>query len=174
MVKLYLPKHIVRQKIGATEEVLADHLDPNEVCMGMWQGPQAGRWIQKIFVVRDDTIAKHVTDCGPATDFPHIPVEIIPGDDETTVGEFLYEAERHRHDLFAHNHLERVKARHNLKDVIPENQAKRREIIKGQSVSGPYQTTSRNNYSSRLTWRRFFDRRAEVYGKRVSTKDGMK
>jgi len=148
-------------------DIVTDFLLPNEVCMGMAQGPEGGRWIQKVFVVRGDTIAKHITDCGAAEMYERIPAQVIPGDDETTVAEFLYEAERHRHDLFAWNHLQRVKAESTLVKDINEQRQARREYIRNRSVFGPAFTIQRNIYPREHVWRKFRDERAEKTGRRT-------
>jgi hypothetical protein len=160
--------------VANTLDIVTTFLLPNEVAMGAWQGPEDGRWLQKVFVVRGDTIAKHITDIGPAEDFERIPAELLPGDGETTVAEFLFELERHRHDLFAWNHRQRVKAESTLIHDVAEQREARREYIRGRSVNGPHITVQRSIYNRENAWRKFFDRRAERTGKRTSTREGMR
>lgn len=135
-------------------DIVTTFLIPNEVCWGLWQGPENGRWLEKLFVVRGDTIAKYVTDCGPASAFEGIPVEVVPGDEETTVAEFRYEAERHRHSTFARDHLARVAAESTLVADVRRNREARRQYIKNRSVFGPFHTVQRNIYPSSIAQRR--------------------
>ena len=55
------------------------------------------RWVQRVFVVRDDAIAKHIIDLGPAEDWEEraLPQVIYSAGDDT-VGEVLESAERDR------------------------------------------------------------------------------
>ncbi len=155
-------------------DIITTFLLPGEVCMGSRQGPIGDRWIERIWVVRGDTIARFETDCGPAANYEHIAEVIIPGDGVTTVDEFRYEAERHRNDLRWWNHLQRVKAESTLMADVNEQRDARREYIKNKSVFGPYFKIQRNIYNRENGWRKFFDTRAERTGKRTSTKDGMR
>lgn len=153
-------------------DIITTFLVPNEVCMGMRQGPVNGRWVEMIWVVRGDTIAKYVTDCGPAENFDRIAPVIIPGDGETTVDEFRHEAERHRNDLWAWNHLQRVKAESTLINDVNEQNEARREYIANRSVFGPHFNIQRNIYNSERGWRNYFDTRAERTGKRTTHPSG--
>ncbi len=155
-------------------DIITTFLIPNEVCMGSRQGPLNGRWIERIWVVRGDTIARYETDCGPAENFARIAEVIIPGDGETTVDEFRHEAERHRNDLRWANHLERVRFESTLMADVNAQREERREYIENRSVFGPHQTTQRNIYNRSNGWRKWFDERARRTGKRTSTKDGMR
>lgn len=160
-------------------QIVTDTLIPNEVCYGLQQGPIGERWVQLIWVLRKghwtkgkvwdaftEVIAKHVTDCGPVSNFEKIAAQIIPGDDETTVDEFLYEAERHRHDLFAWNHLQKVKAESTLAEDFARGRENRRLYIRNQSVVGPYIKVERSMYNKEEAWRKWFDERARRTGKR--------
>ncbi len=57
------------------------------------------RWVQRVFVIRDDAIAKFVMDIGPAEDYEDriIPI-LLPCFGEHTVAEFQEEAVRNRHE----------------------------------------------------------------------------
>lgn len=153
-------------------DIITTFLVPNEVCMGMRQGPRDGRWVEMIWVVRGDTIAKYMTDCGPVENFPHIFEQIIPGDGETTVTEFQHEAERHRHDLWAWEHQQRVRAESTLFADVNRQREERREYIDNRSVFGPYQKTQRNIYNQENAWRKFFDERARRTGRRTTHPSG--
>lgn len=160
-------------------QIITDCLLPNEVCHLMRQGPVGERWVEILWVLRKgywtaakvfdpltEVIAKFVTDCGPASNFAHIAPMIIPGDGETTVNEFRHEAQRHRHDLFAWNHLQKVAAESTLVADVNRAREQRREYIKNRSVVGPYVKTERNIYNSEETWRKWFDERARRTGKK--------
>lgn len=160
-------------------QIVTDYLIPTEVCYGMRNGPVDDRWVEIIWVVRkgywtkqgiydgiSEVIAKHVKDCGPASNFERIAPLIIPGDDETTVAEFLHEGERHRYDLFAWNHLQRVKAESTLVADVNRSRENRRLYIANRSVIGPYFKVERNIYNGEAAWRKWFDERARRTGKR--------
>lgn len=153
----------------AALDIITEKVHPQEVCYGMWQGPRGERWILKLWVLRGDAIARWEQDCGPASKYERIPEQVIPGDEETTVAEFLYEAERHRNDLFAWNHLQRVKAESTLVKDINEQREARREYIRNRSVNGPHFKIERSIYNRENAWRKFFDERSARTGKRVFT-----
>lgn len=150
-------------------DIITTFVLPNEVCQGMRQGPVGDRWLERIWVVRGDTIARYETDRGPASAYERIAEEIIPGDGETTVAEFMDEAERHRHDLFAWNHLQRVKAESTLVEDVNRMREVRREYIANRTVSGPYFTIQRNFYNQENAWRKYRDERARRTGRKVFT-----
>lgn len=150
-------------------DIITTFLLPGEVCMGSRQGPIGDRWIERIWVVRGDTIARYETDCGPAANFSKIAEVIIPGDGGTTVDEFRHEAERHRHDLRWWNHLQRVKAESTLIQDVNNQREARVEWLGNRSVFGPYHTVQRNIYNSAKTRRDFRDKRERATGKVILT-----
>jgi hypothetical protein len=153
----------------AALDIITTVVHPNEVCMGMRQGPVGERWIERVWVVRGDTIARYETDRGPASLYENIPEEIIPGDGETTVAEFMDEAARHRTDLRWWRHLVELQESSTLIADINRQREARREYIHNRSHFGPNFKIERSFYNRENTWRKAFDRRAELTGKRVFT-----
>ena len=85
--------------------IVTDKLSPGEKCYGLAEGPLqmphgAGfrrRWVQRVFVVRGDAIAKYTLDLGPAEDWECRAVpQVIAGSGEDTVAELQEWAERDR------------------------------------------------------------------------------
>lgn len=78
--------------------VIADRVYPDEPVYGLKEGPESGRWIQKLWVIRGDRKARYTTDFGPVSDFPDATPIIYIGDGEDTVAEFQTAAQRDRSD----------------------------------------------------------------------------
>ncbi|KKL55408.1 hypothetical protein LCGC14_2255690 [marine sediment metagenome] len=103
--------------------IVTDHVLPDEPCHGLAEGPMhmpfgAGfqrRWVQRIFVIRGDAIAKHMIDLGPAEDWEDRAMPLImPSFGENTVAQLQESAEqtrnegkyiRYRTDLLANSTL---------------------------------------------------------------------
>jgi len=94
--------------------IVTDHIWPDEPCYGLSEGPlwmpypegegwQPGtrrRWVQRVFVIRDDAIAKYIQDIGPAEDYEGRSTPLlVPSFGENSVAELqeLAEATRHNH-----------------------------------------------------------------------------
>lgn len=88
--------------------IVTDHLFPDEPCHGLAEGPMMmpypegpgmrQRWVQRVFVIRDDAIAKYFWDIGPVEDYEDRCTPILmPSFGENTVAELQAHAERNRH-----------------------------------------------------------------------------
>ena len=81
---------------------------PDEPAYGLFEGPrmmpmprgQQWRWIQAVYVVRDDTIAEYVQDLGPAAEYERIQSLLMPSQGENTVAQLREHAEKNRHDTY--------------------------------------------------------------------------
>ena len=85
--------------------IVTDHVVPDEGCWGLAEGPMqmphgAGfqrRWVQRVFVIRDDAIAKYTLDLGSADYWEERALpQAIAGMGDDTVAELQEWAERDR------------------------------------------------------------------------------
>lgn len=159
--------------------IITDTVHPNEPCYGLWEGAEMApvpggengaqdwRWIQKVFVVRGDTIAKYITDLGPADDYELITPIFLPNEGTDSVATLQAMAEKNRHDTYWQTRAkEQLEASTLISDLIEQEQ-KIHEVIRNQTVSGPYVTNQRNGWSRVTSQRNFKQRRQERTGKVV-------
>ena len=88
--------------------IIATFVHPDEPCYGLWEGPakvpafprgEEWHWVQRVFVLRDDAIAKFETDFGPDGQYERVTEILLPSPDGVnTVGQLQAIAERNRHD----------------------------------------------------------------------------
>ena len=85
--------------------IITNHVSPDEGCWGLLEGPVTmphgkgfqRRWVQRVFVVRDDAIAKYQIDLGDADYWEERALpQAIAGMGDDTVGELQEWAERDR------------------------------------------------------------------------------
>ena len=158
-------------------QIITTHLDPDEPSFGLWEGPEVApvpgsvngetgwRWIQKCFVVREDTIAKYITDLGDADDFEMITPIFLPCHGTDSVGRLQFYAEKNRQDTYWQTRAQEQLASSTLISDMIEQEAKLHEIIRNRTTVGPYVTVQRNGYSHEATIRKFNDRRHERTGR---------
>lgn len=86
-------------------QIITDHIWPDEGCWGLAEGPLTmphgegfqRRWVQRVFVVRGDAIAKYTVDLGSAEYWEERALpQVIAGFGEDTVAELQEWAERDR------------------------------------------------------------------------------
>lgn len=155
-------------------------LDPSEPCMGGWEGyenaPIPGgkngetgwRWLQKIFVVRDDTISKYVTDLGPGEDYEgRITPITIPCHGEYDVAAIQYLLEQNRHDTYWQERAKAQQAESTLIADLLEQQEKIRAVVLNRTSNGPYATVQRNGWDHTAASRQETERRRGAWGKKV-------
>lgn len=88
-------------------------------------GSQQLRWVQTVFVVRDDTIASHATDYGPAENFQKITPLFLWSEGDDTVAQLRDLAERNRHDTYWYDRAQAQKAESTLiRDAIAQMDAR--------------------------------------------------
>lgn len=114
---------------------------PDEPCYGLWEGEENGRWLQKIFVVRGDAIARYMKDYGPASDYERVMPIIIPNDGDDSVAALQYLAEKNRHDDYWAKRREEMLASSTLISDVMTGIDKKRE--KG-SKFGPFANIQRS------------------------------
>lgn len=64
------------------------------------QGSRRWRWVQTVFVQRDDAIAAHTRDFGPAEHFRDVTPLMMLSFGDDTVAQLREHAERNRHDAY--------------------------------------------------------------------------
>lgn len=111
-------------------------VNPDEWCYGLREEPrimaqpdgsQTWRWVQTVFVLRDDTIAAHTTDFGPAENFEKVTPLFLwsPGDCDT-VAQLRELADLNRIDTYWHNRSKELLAGSTLtRDAIDQMEMQR-------------------------------------------------
>ncbi len=126
--------------------IIATHVMPDEPCYGLTENRIGGRWIQRVFVVRGDAIAKFETDFGPASDFPDATPIIYPSFGENSVAQLQEMAERDRHDdRWAKRRREMQAESTLIKDILRQEEALI-DVRANRSTMGPAITVQRNDF----------------------------
>src|SRR5581483_1937528 len=138
--------------------IVTDRVHPDEPCYGLYEGPRAVagklRWLQQLFVVRGDAIAKYETDLGPAEQFARVQPLLMPSQGENSVAQLREHAEKNRHDDYWARRAEEMLAESTLvQDHLDQLERDRLEM-RNRSVSGPAVTVQRFRYSQDRTRRR--------------------
>ncbi len=132
--------------------IVTDHISADEECHGLVERPVMStgggwRWIQSVFVVRGDAIAKYETDLGPAKDFDRIQPLAIPSFGENTVVQLQDIAERNRHDDYWARRVDEMLAESTLvKDHLRQLEQERL-LIRNKSSFGAGGNFQRNGYN---------------------------
>ena len=152
--------------------IVTDHIWPDEGCHGLMEGRRlrsfpdgsaSWRWIQQLFVVRGDNIAKYETDFGPAEDFPDATETIYPSFGENSVAQLQDLAERDRYsDKWAKRRRE-LKAESTLHQDIVRQMEQRHEFVHNRSAFGPLVTVQRNEPVSYQGTVRTFKEKRDAY-----------
>jgi len=115
--------------------IVADRIYPDEPCHGLTETSEGGRWVQRIFVVRGDRIAKYETDFGPTPPDATPIIYASFGDD--SVGQLQELAERDRHsDKWAKRRRE-MQAESTLIADILKQEEEMMEVRRNRSHFGP-------------------------------------
>ncbi len=126
--------------------IVADWIHKDEPCHGLWEGPKGGRWIQRVFVVRGDAIAKFETDYGPVADWPDATEIIYPSFGENSVGQLQELAERDRHsDKWVKCGRERLAESTLIKDILRQEETLI-DVKANRSHFGPGVSIQRNDF----------------------------
>ncbi len=143
-------------------QIITDHVVPDEGCWGLAEGPQqmphgAGsrrRWVQRVFVVRGDAIAKYELDLGPAEDFENRALpQVIYGAGEDTVAELQAWAESDRNQgrlwqFVMQQREDSTLIEDSLAGLEQEFLAKR-----NRTIIGPHVFSQRGDYPSQFATR---------------------
>ena len=150
-------------------QILTDRVFPDEPCMQLQEGPYTmphpsgkgtwKRWVQRVFVIRNDAIAKHLIDLGPLEDFERATPIILPSEGENTVAQLQEHAERNRHDDRYYRRREEMKRESTLiPDILRQEEAKLL-AKQNRTVIGPYQRTQRGAWPREHVVRTLQERR---------------
>ena len=117
--------------------IITHRVHPDEPCHGLYEGPKGGRWIQRVFVLRGDRIAKFETDFGPASDFPDATEIIYASYGDDSVGQLQELAERDRHsDKWAKRRREMQAESTLIADILRQEEMMM-EVRRNRSHFGP-------------------------------------
>lgn len=150
-------------------QIVTEWLHPDEPCYGLREGPvtehhpvlgDQERWQQWVWVVRGDTLAKHVTDIGPAEDYATVTPLVMPSPrGENTVAELQAHAEKHRHDDYWYKRSREMMAGSTLvKDHLTMLEMER-TVIHNRTFSAPGLFKQRNAVPVEMLSRRYKERR---------------
>lgn len=156
--------------------IVTDNIHPNEPAYGIFEGPKLRsqsdgssgyRWIQQVWVIRGDTIARYETDFGPAEDFKTVTPLAMPSEGDDTVAELQFWAEKNRHDDYWYKRSLELQAESTMMKDAANQILEIEEARKNRSVLGPYQTTQRNGYAAGLQSKLLKERREERTGRKT-------
>jgi hypothetical protein len=150
-------------------QIITNYVLKDEPCHGMVEGPYAmpnpngkgtrRRWVQRVFVIRDDAIAKYLWDIGPVQDYEDRVMPILmPSFGENTVAELQAHAEKNRHETKYMDRRREMMAESTLvRDAI--DQVELRYLAKSnRTVVGPHHRVERNAWPEQTAVRVLRDR----------------
>lgn len=140
-------------------KIVTSRVHPDEPCWGLWEGPKNGRWIQRVFVIRGDAIAKFETDYGPMTKWPDAIETIYPSFGENSVGQLQEMAEHDRHsDKWAKRGRERLAESTLIPDIL-RDQETLLDVRANRSHFGPGISVQRNDFPREAVINKFKEER---------------
>ncbi len=135
-------------------KIVTKRIHPDEPCHGLWEGPKKGRWVQRVFVIRGDTIAKFETDYGPITKWPNASEIMYPSFGENSVGQLQELAERDRNsDKWAKRGRERLAESTLIADILRQEETLI-DVKANRSNFGPGVSVQRNDFPREAANRR--------------------
>lgn len=147
--------------------IVTDRIHPDEPCYGLWEGPKGGRWIQRVFVIRGDRIAKFETDFGPASNFKDSTEVIYPSFSENSVGQLQELAERDRHsDKWAKRRREMMAESTLISDILRQEEIKL-DVVRNRSHFGEAVSVQRNDFPREAVTRKFKEKRDDARRRRT-------
>ncbi len=127
-------------------QIITTQIHPDEPAYGLWEGPKNGRWIQRIFVVRGDAIAKWTKDYGPISKWPDAVEIMYPSFGENSVAQLQELAERDRHsDKWAKRGRERLAESTLIADILRQEETLI-DVKANRSHFGPGVSVQRNDF----------------------------
>jgi hypothetical protein len=132
-------------------KIVTQYVLPDEPCHGLFEGPRnipkkGQRWVQAVYVIRDDAIAEYLEDLGPAEDYARIQPMMIPSFGENTVAQLQEFAVKNRHDEYWTNRVDEMLAESTLIEDHLRQLEVNREVIRNRSHFGPGIAAQRNGY----------------------------
>jgi len=124
--------------------IITNRIYPDEPCYGLFEGAEHGRWIQKVFVNRNDSIARWQKDYGPEELYERVVPILIPSFGENTVAQLQELAEKNRHDTYWANRRDEMLAESTLiKDHMDLLEQETANLL-NKTVLGPRVRVQRN------------------------------
>ncbi len=145
-------------------KIVTEYVHPDEPCWGLYEGsrriPRKGdRWVQCLYVLRDDAIAEFSEDIGPADLFERIQPMILPSPDGcNTVAQLQEFAAKNREDTYWADRVDAMLAESTLiKDHLRQID-QHRELVANRSTFGPGGGHQRNGYPRQAARERYASR----------------
>lgn len=139
---------------------------PDEPCYGLSEMVRMvdgkARWIQAVYVLRNDAIAEWCYDYGPAEGFERVTPIAIPSLGDDSVAQLQEIAEKNRHSDKWAKRAEEMQAESTLIADHMAQLEKDRLQMRNVSVVGPAMRVQRNEYSQERT-RRLIKERQRGY-----------
>ncbi len=104
------------------------------------------RWVQRVFVIRNDEVAKHLIDLGPVADFEGVTPLIMPSEGTNTVAQLQEHAEKNRHDDYWRNRRQEMLAESTLVQNLLRQEEEVLAVKRNRTTSGPLITRERSGY----------------------------
>jgi hypothetical protein len=149
--------------------IVTDRISPDEECHGLAEGPLSMpypegpgmrmRWVQRVFVIRDDAIAKYMWDIGPVEDYENKVMPILmPSFGENTVAELQAHAEKNRHETKYMDRRREMMAESTLVQDAVDQVELRYKAKSNRTVIGPHFRAERNAWPEQTAVRALRDR----------------
>jgi hypothetical protein len=120
------------------------------------------RWVQRVFVIRGDAIAKYMWDIGPVEDYENAVMPILmPSFGENTVAELQAHAEKNRHETKYMDRRREMIAESTLVDDALAQVELRYLAKSNRTVMGPYFKAERGGWPEQTAVRALKDRAKE-------------
>ena len=125
--------------------IIASNVHPDEPCYGLYEGPDHGRWVQKVFVTRSDSIARYQIDLGPEENYARITPLLMPSQGDDTVAQLQAFAEKNRYDTHWANRRDEMLSESTLiEDHLRLLDEETKQLF-NKSVFGPAVSVQRNH-----------------------------
>ena len=127
-------------------KIVTKRVHPDEPCHGLWEGPKKGRWLQRVFVIRGDAIARWTKDYGPITKWPDATEIFYPSFGENSVAQLQELAERDRNsDKWAKRGREKLAESTLIADILRQEETLI-DVRANRSRFGPGIAVQRNDF----------------------------
>ncbi len=143
-------------------KIITHRVHPDEPCHTLREGPVNGRWVQRLWVVRGDTLAKWSKDYGPVTDWPNATEIIYPSFGENTVGELQELAERDRHSSKWADYQRGLLAESTLISDVLKQEEEKIDVVLNRSQFGPGRSVQRIDFPREAVKRQAKEKRRDA------------
>lgn len=142
-------------------KIVTEYVHPDEPAWGLYEGPRnvprkGHRWVQAVYVLRDDAIAEFCTDIGSADLFERIQPMILPSPDGcNTVAQLQEFAAKNREDTYWADRVDAMLAESTLvKDHLRQLE-QNKELVRNRSHFGAVGGFQRNGYPRKAARERY-------------------